>query len=114
MSTDGTITARDEGDIGSDNRYEVVQVNNLPSQDAYQASTAPHLQQSYIIQTVPHPSAHVAGGNTYTIIQSPAGQFVRPESATELTQESQSIDGTPVQNEQVWYLCKANNDYYFK
>lgn len=103
VSSDGTITARDDNDLVNENRFEVVQVNNLPSQDAFQASPGQHLQQSYIIQTVPHPSSQVTG-NTYTIIQSPSGQFVRQASGTELAQEPQNLDGTPIQSEQV-HIC---------
>ena len=88
----------------------MVQVNSLASQDAFQAPNGQHAQQSYIIQSVPHQSAQVAG-HTYTIIHQPSGQFVRQTTSAELAQEPQTLDGTPVHSEQVrpvgWVLLNS-------
>ena len=86
MSSDGTVTREDDGVVTSQNRYEMIQVSSLPSQEMYVSSASPQVQPSYIIQSV-QPSP----GQTY-IIQQPSGHIVRQTHPGQLSTGPSGLD----------------------
>lgn len=85
VSSDGTVTREDETSplTASHNRFEVVQVNALTTQDIFSSQSAVQGTPSYIIQA--------PAGQTY-IIQQPTGSLVRQTHSGELTTGSEGID----------------------
>ena len=86
VSSDGTVTREDDGVVTSQNRYEMIQVSSLPSQEMYVSSASPQVQPSYIIQSV-QPSP----GQTY-IIQQPSGHIVRQTHPGQLSTGPSGLD----------------------
>lgn len=101
VSSDGSVTRDDTSPLPTGHsRFEVVQVNAIPTQDIFNSQSSVQGAPSYIIQA--------PAGQTY-IIQQPTGSLVRQTHSAELATTSEGISG---QHQQVrigtFYQSKLN------
>lgn len=85
VSSDGSVTRDDTSPLPTGHsRFEVVQVNAIPTQDIFNSQSSVQGAPSYIIQA--------PAGQTY-IIQQPTGSLVRQTHSAELATTSEGIGG---------------------